>query len=743
MRKSLLALAAVFLAVHLPFLPPTLEDIDSINFALGVRDFDVARHQPHPPGYPLFVVLGKMSTPMFRAAGVTAPEPRALAFWSVVSAAALVFLVFAFVRALDDSDWRAWWTTVVVAASPLVWFTALRPLSDMTGLAVAMGAQVLAARVVAGRASSRALLAGAFLAGLAIGIRSQTFLLTLPLLGLALALPRHGIRVRDRIAALGTAAAGVLVWGIPLVVASGGLESYLAALGSQAGEDFSGVVMLWTARRARVALDALLFSFLWPWGHLVAGGIVVAVAVFGGVRVLWQRPRVLGVLLAGYLPYAVFHLLFHETATVRYALPLVIPVAYLAVCALDLAGRLAVSGGALALAVWSLTVSVPAAAVYGREGSPAFRALREASDTGVGEAGRQEVVVAVHAVARRAVEWMGPDLRARVLKAPHGREWLALVEQWRASPQSVIAFVADPRRTDLALVDPQSREGPRPYRWGFVEPPFVGGARPGNSDVYVMRPPGWMLDRGWAVTPEVAGITSRERLGPHRAPSIAWIRSRSDGALLMIGGRHLGAAGDPAVRISLALNGRPLETFDAAPGFFVKRLSLPPGALTAPQAYLPMEVKSEPVAGTGRERAVGLEQFDLQGSGVPMVGVEEGWQEPEYNPLTARSWRWMSERATLWVRPLGRDVTLTLAGESPLRYYATSPSVKISAAGRALTSFSPADDFTVEVVIPADVLAAADGHVVLESDKWFVPGERTGADDRRHLALRIYSIAVK
>ena len=34
------ALAVIFLIAHLAFLPPTLEDLDSMNFALGVRDFD-------------------------------------------------------------------------------------------------------------------------------------------------------------------------------------------------------------------------------------------------------------------------------------------------------------------------------------------------------------------------------------------------------------------------------------------------------------------------------------------------------------------------------------------------------------------------------------------------------------------------------------------------------------------------------------------------------------------------------
>src|SRR5580765_3116540 len=57
-------IAAVYLVAHLPFLAPSLEDIDSMNFALGLRHFDPAQHQPHPPGYPVYMVLGHISLPI-------------------------------------------------------------------------------------------------------------------------------------------------------------------------------------------------------------------------------------------------------------------------------------------------------------------------------------------------------------------------------------------------------------------------------------------------------------------------------------------------------------------------------------------------------------------------------------------------------------------------------------------------------------------------------------------------------
>ena len=70
----------------------------------------------------------------------------------------------------------------------------------------------------------RALVAGAFLAGLAIGLRSQTLVLTAPLLAFAWLMPRSGLTLRARLVALAAAAIGVALWAVPLVVASGGLS---------------------------------------------------------------------------------------------------------------------------------------------------------------------------------------------------------------------------------------------------------------------------------------------------------------------------------------------------------------------------------------------------------------------------------------------------------------------------------------------------------------------------------------
>ena len=743
-RSAALALLLIFFGLHLACLPTTLEDLDSINFALGVRHFDVARHQPHPPGYPVFIALAKLSTGMLRALHVDNSAPRGLAIWSAISGVVALPGLFVFVRkiaaaaeatpparAVDplraNPDRFAAWTTLVVAASPLYWFTALRPLSDTTGFCAAIWPMAL----MVGRPRPRALLAGAFLAGLAVGIRSQTAILTIPVLLTAVIVNRQA---RVAISAAAAFAGGVGLWAVPLLIVSGGFTAYLHALGSQAGQDFSGVVMLWTHHSPRVVAFALVNTFVWPWDWALGIGMCI-LAALGAARLILRAPRTALMLVIAFVPYAIFHLLFQETATTRYALPLVVPVAYAALAALEGASSRLLPIGATARAGLSLALAIPASAVYARDGAPAFRAFDDI--TTMAHGGERVDAIGLHASLRRAAEWAGPILPAPVVTGHHGEEWLSLVALWRAQPDARVWFVADPARTDLQLFDPHARELTREYRWGFVEPPFVGGARPDDVNWYRMRAPGWMLDRGWSLTAEIGGVRAGEGAGPDVMPAIAWVRRRTQELTVLVGGRNLGGPKDAADTLRVTLGDTTLASIQAAPGYFVQQFVVPATLLTGPNGYAPLAF----TAGQG-DPVVSLEQFDAEPPGVPMVAYETGWYEPEYDAGTGRSWRWMSDKAMLGVRPVGRTVTLRISGESPLHYFKTVPRVRVLAGGRPITSFEPNGDFEWTVALPDDVLAQAGGHVTIESSESFVPAA-AGALDQRRLALRIYRVSVE
>ena len=747
MRSALGILAALMLAAHLVSLPPTLEDLDSVNFALGVRDFDVSRHQPHPPGYPVFIALGKLGTSALAAAGISQPAVRGLAVWSAVGGSAIVLLAFAFFRALDGSVWRSGMSVVLLAVSPLFWFTAVRPLSDMAGLAAAFAAL---AAIAAGMRSRdlTALVAGAFLAGFSIGFRSQMAVLTLPMLAFALwgrisifSKPENrDLTPRRFLTVLAAAALGVAVWGAPLIIASGGPTAYLHALGSQAGEDLTGVVMLWTHRSARVAAFAVLHTFVLPWDSPILAGVMLTLAATGLLVLARREPRVLVMLAVTFGPYAAFHLLFQETITIRYALPLVAPVTYLAAVVLAHADVRAAGVALVAIAAFSLACAGPATAAFGRSPSPVFGLLADAGL--LRDRGAQPVVAMHRRVAtesRRARIWAG-EFPGTVLPAPRDYEWLELTRAWRDGYDGETWFIADPRRTDLELID-REHTRVRQYRWPFDGAVYVGGARPNQLDWYVFHRPGWFLEQGWALTPEVAGISDRDGWGPSRRPSVGWLRRREGGAVMMLGGRHLGGAGDLPVSIVATVDERPVATFTASPGFFLEFVDLPPGTLAGDTRFARLSVRAEATTG-GAVPPVAIEQFNLQAPDAVQFGFGDGWHEPEHNPTTARSWRWMSERAVVRVHSPGRGVVMRLVCDSPLRYFDDSPLFRVSVGDRVLSELQPSDDFSVEVSIPADLLAAAGGQIVLTSDRAYVAGEKEGTADRRRLAMRVYSLMV-
>ena len=107
--------------------------------------------------------------------------------------------------------------------------------------------------------------------------------------------------------------------------------AYRAAIAAQGSEDFAGVDMLYRNPGARRLAFALLETFIYPWASPVLGWTIFVLAVVGKLALLRRAPRV--VLLLGVLigPYLFVHLLFHETVTTRYALPLIPVMVFLAV----------------------------------------------------------------------------------------------------------------------------------------------------------------------------------------------------------------------------------------------------------------------------------------------------------------------------------------------------------------------------------------------------------------------------
>ena len=729
-------IAAAYVAAHLPFIAPSLEDIDSINFALGLHDFDPARHQPHPPGSPVYIALGRALLPILSSDALT------LGVLSVIAAAVALIAAAHVFTEIEDADLEgprssvAAWATALVAACPLFWMSGLRPMSDMPGLAMALVAQALALK---GRRERGRLTQAALVSGLAAGIRVQTLLLTVPLLVVALVVQRRaGWRwlISRPVAAL---AAGGLVWAIPLVADSGGVAGYLRALGTQAGEDFAWVQMLWLEPTPRRLAFALYETFVLPWASIPLTVAIAAAAAVGLLAIVasgFSRKEPL-LLLVAFAPYAAFHLLFQETITVRYALPLVPLVALLAARGLSTAGRFAPVVAIPVLAA-ALIAAVPGATAYGREAHPAFRAIADASRRATTDT---PTAVFTHFSLRRALQAAG----TLPFEEPRRQyEWLGPVEYWKNGGTTPVWFLADPVRTDLALIDPQSRLDVARYAWAVADRPELSGTRPLGADWYRLSPPGWFAGEGWSLTPETGGLARATGRGPDHAPIEAWVRRRSGPLHLVVGGRHLGEPGDPPAQFELAIDGvvRDRWTLTVDELNFLRFLDLPEGIATGAGEFASLTIASQSPAGETRRAASAVRQFDIQSLDQMVYGFGEGWYEEEYDPPTGQRWRWTSDKSVLRVKGPPQAVRLTIRGESPLRYFDAPPTVRVTAAGRVVGQFQPDADFDWSVTIPAADVTRAGGAITIETDRVYLPGAAEGTSDQRRLGIRLFDCRV-
>ena len=765
-RRPLAALALVFALAHVPFLAPSLEDIDSVNFALGVRDFNVAEHRPHPPGYPVYIALAKTATAVAGAltsSGRSATEARALSVLSLLAglvAIAGLYGVFSCLNTRADAESTPWTTldvgafaaTAITVSCPLFWYLAVRPMSDLPGLAFALAAQACLALAfwwqapgpdgdrrlgpVATAASGRMIVIGALLAALGIGMRSQTAWLTVPLLVLVL-FDRVGRGVAGAMIGGGVMfIAGGLAWGVPLVVASGGLNAYLAALGTQAGEDFSAGEMLYLSPTPRAAAFAMLRTFVHPWDSTVLAGVILVLAACGLLQLLLRDRRALVATLSLSVPYLIFHLVFQDTSFVRYALPIVPAVAFLAVRGVTLVSERAVPVVAAAVSIWAVAIASPVLVAYASAPSPTVRVLEamtaEARTAPPG-------ALAMHQTFKRPLEAEDVPIKT-VLPSPPRREWLELGNYWKEGHTEAVWFLADPMRSDVALIDPQSRRDAVEFHWPLVARPAFGGMRPSSVRWHRMPAPGWFAEEGWSLTPEASGMSRLMGKEPHHGPIAAMVRRRPGAARVLVGGRNLAGPNDPPARFVLAIDDLPLQQWDAAPGFFLHVFDVPAGRLNGEGPLARLTIHSAAVSGSA-VIPTAIEQFDLQNPDTLMWGYDAGWQEAEYNPALG-VWRWTSELATLRIVAPAAAVRVTLEVESPLRYFGGPATVKVSAGARevAVLTVSSSQDLAFDVA--ADALAAAGGLLTIQTDKAFVPAERDGSADFRRLGLRVFGIRV-
>jgi hypothetical protein len=705
----LLAVVALC-ALRVPFLPPSLEDIDSVNFDLGVHDFDPPAHRPHPPGYPLFIGAAKIVHAFYAA------HAGALALVSAVFGALAVIPLYLLMRQVTSAAGAAL-ACVFTVFCPLVWFNSVRPMSDTTGfffVTLAQWAIVAALRHgrVPGATRLPVAVAG-LLAGLAMGVRAQAVVLVLPVFTLLL------IRRRD---AWGRAVlggfAGILVWLVPLVLVSGGpmplVRSFITLVNDALPDE-----PLLAAFTTAAAAKALRNTFVAPWvTPLFAQGLLSA-AVVGVVALGLRAPRSLALALLLYLPYTVYHVFMQMTDTIRYAIPIVPLIALAASTAVDRLGGLALGSKtslAVTVAILGGLQTYPALAAYHRELSPqaqaiAFMAEQHAAD--------DQVVASGHHVFARYLPWLPQEM---AVIAPQPRAILRLLGQyWLEGRRDDVLFLRDPTRTTFHFFAPGSVESMGRWHWPSAVVPFMRGERPGEIELVRLRAPEWFSGGGLMLSAE-AGRPEQVAREPH----VLYVRSRPIPRILSVSGT---LPDRPSATISLRV-GTAIQDERTVGRRFTAETPLEP----RPQdEYVPVRVEAS--------GAVLVTHVLVRRPGDVALQLADGFDLPEQDEGRA-TYRWMGPKATALVympRPGGR---LTLRGRVPIEHYDLPVTLSLRWNDEPVASFTLHEThFSIEHAFDA-VVPSGWNRLELESSHHFVADEREGTDDRRRLALRVYDLAV-
>lgn len=169
-KRVVAGLAVLCAASRFLALSRSLWEWDEVLFCLGMDDYDVSLHQPHPPGFPIFIGLARL----LRL--VAGSDFRALQAISLLAAFLVFPAVYLLARELRFGFQTAVSAATLFAFSPNVWFFGGTAYSDVPSIVLVVFAVFFLLR---GRDSRRAYWTGTFLLALAIGIRPQNLLVGL------------------------------------------------------------------------------------------------------------------------------------------------------------------------------------------------------------------------------------------------------------------------------------------------------------------------------------------------------------------------------------------------------------------------------------------------------------------------------------------------------------------------------------------------------------------------------------
>jgi len=331
---SALMLFGVGLIIYLSFLSCSLSEWDSFNFAQALERFDLGAHQPHPPGYSLYVFLSQM------AYAVAGERLVALASVSAISGALCLLPIYAIVKKMYDHQ-TALVTCLALMSTRMYWLSSEKAVTHMFGTLLMTLAVCFLYFGLEGE--RRYFLMSWPIVGLALGARPSYF----PFLGLWIYATIRDRNVKRLSMYFALFACATLSWFVPTVLLTG-WERFWELIRRQyvyvfVNEFVGARYGMQPAERLLFMLDNFLSqgfgapTWLWyfpahPFGLQDISSAVILCLLFAlmilgvapGLRGKWNSKRAFLVLWT--VPYFVVVYLVSTPGYPRYFLPVIPPI---------------------------------------------------------------------------------------------------------------------------------------------------------------------------------------------------------------------------------------------------------------------------------------------------------------------------------------------------------------------------------------------------------------------------------
>jgi hypothetical protein len=325
--------AALVLVSRILTAPRTPWENDEFLFAEAVRNFDPSRYHPHPPGFPLLVLIGKVFAWFIH-------DPwRALVVFSIVAAPiGFVAIARAFRNWIGDPNLAICGALIYYfSASMLVHGTLA--LSDGPAM-MFVGLALFAISTPHDAENDRNAIAIGIWTSAAIGTRPQLLIPIAPMLIVALLQMRT---MRQRAACVIAFGLLSMMWFLPLVDAAGGLEATRLYESKQA--QYVAMHDASISRGSMTPAQLAVHFVLHPWGtkYVTLPLFVCGLLGLAAIERLLRRDAVRSTILplvVFTIAQVVFELRYMDPAdAARYSLPIMILMALIAALGLDVVRR--------------------------------------------------------------------------------------------------------------------------------------------------------------------------------------------------------------------------------------------------------------------------------------------------------------------------------------------------------------------------------------------------------------------